>query len=75
VRVLVNGVPQVRRVGIGLTSTAWTEITSGLNEGDTIIVAQAQSSNGQQRGPGFGPGGFGGPGGIRIQGGDGRRGG
>jgi HlyD family secretion protein len=67
VRVLVNGVPQVRRVGLGLTSNQWTQITSGLQAGDVVVVAQAQTSQGQ---PGGGPRlGFGGGPGVRPAGG------
>lgn len=66
VDVLVNGTPQPRRVGLGLAGDQWTEITSGLQAGETVVVAQAASSTN-------GGGHFGGPG--AFIGGGGHRGG
>jgi HlyD family secretion protein len=65
VQVLVGGVPRPRRVGLGLTSDRWTEVTSGLRQGDVVVVARAQTQSGFGGGP---PGRF-----IRIQGGPGGR--
>ncbi|HEY8460607.1 MAG TPA: efflux RND transporter periplasmic adaptor subunit, partial [Blastocatellia bacterium] len=65
--------PQMRRIRLGITDGAWTEIIEGdLKEGDIVIVGQnisaedRQQSN-QQRPPGFGgmPGGRGFGGGRR----------
>ena len=63
--------PQPRRVKLGITDGTATEIVEGdLKEGDIVIVGQSITPTGspqstQQRAPGFGGGGMGGPGGIR----------
>ena len=40
VRVMQNGVPVVRQVETGMTTSASTEITSGLAEGETVVTGQ-----------------------------------
>lgn len=42
VQIMKNGQPQTVPVTTGLTSDSETEITSGLNEGDTIVTATIQ---------------------------------
>ncbi|MCL6520790.1 MAG: HlyD family efflux transporter periplasmic adaptor subunit [Firmicutes bacterium] len=70
VQVLQNGQPVRRVVQLGVVTPAWTEIVSGLNEGEQVIVATSQaSSNGGTPQAGFRPFGFGaGPGGRAFGG-------
>src|SRR5207237_6904056 len=71
-----DGKPQSRRIKIGLTDGASTEVVEGdLHEGDVVITGQniagatkSQTSNAQSAPPGFG-------GAPRIGGGGGPRGG
>lgn len=79
VRVMDSGVPRPVRVGVGLVSTDWVQITSGLQVGQPVVAGQASTSTGNTaallRG-GFGGGGFGGGGfAVRAGGGAGRAGG
>jgi len=46
---------QPRRVKTGGSDGVNTEIRSGLNEGDTVVLAGLQQGQGQQRGGGFSP--------------------
>ena len=70
-----EGKPQPRRIKVGLTDGASTEVTEGeLREGDTVITGQTISGAGNARSnsqtaPGFGgaPRGGGAPGGGRRQ--------
>jgi HlyD family secretion protein len=67
VTVLVNGVPEVRAVKLGQTNGTSTEVLSGLNAGDEVVVASAatsssSSSSSSRGGLGIGIGGFGGGG-------------
>lgn len=39
VQVMRNGIPESVKVEIGLSNDTQTEITSGLNQGDTIVIA------------------------------------
>lgn len=57
VRVIENGEPVARPVQIGLRTERWTEILSGLEEGEMVVVATGDSSTSGSSG--FG-GGFGG---------------
>ncbi|KKP59225.1 MAG: hypothetical protein UR54_C0030G0003 [Candidatus Roizmanbacteria bacterium GW2011_GWA2_34_18] len=71
VQILKNGKPDNQNIEIGLVSDSQTEITSGLNVGDTVITSTTQttSPSTQQTQSVFG--GFGGRGGgnnMRIQG-------
>ncbi|GAA3211670.1 efflux RND transporter periplasmic adaptor subunit [Actinocorallia longicatena] len=70
VTVLENGKATVKTVQTGITGTSGTEITSGLEEGDTvqIVTTTGGSSTTNQRG-GFGGGGAGGFGGGGTGGG------
>lgn len=75
VRVLKNGVSQTIEVETGISSDTSTEITSGLKEGDTVIIGEspataATSQNGASPFSGLnrGLGGFGGGGGARSGG-------
>lgn len=43
VKVLVNQQVQERTVTVGISDGTQTEITSGLNEGDTVVITVAQS--------------------------------
>jgi RND family efflux transporter MFP subunit len=52
VKVMVNGQIEERAVVIGISDGYQTEILSGLNEGDTVVVEKKASSS-----LGFGPGG------------------
>ena len=40
VRVMQNGVPVVRQVETGMATSSYTEITSGLAEGETVVTGQ-----------------------------------
>lgn len=65
VRVLVNGKPQERQVEVGLETSSQAEITSGLSEGETIVVSEVTVGEETTFGGGAGmreimPGGFGG---------------
>lgn len=40
VQVLVNGVPQSRRVSIGIADGVYAQVRDGLQEGDEVIVSQ-----------------------------------
>ena len=69
-----DGKPQSRRIKVGLSDGASTEVVEGnLNEGDMVITGQtvsgssSSSSTQQNRPPGFGntPRGVGGGGGRR----------
>jgi len=40
VRVMMNGTPTVRQVETGMATSAYTEITSGLTEGETVVTGQ-----------------------------------
>jgi RND family efflux transporter MFP subunit len=70
VTVMVNGVPEVRTVKVGQSNDQYTEIVSGLNAGDEVVVTSSTStsssnSSSSSRG-GFGIGSFGGGGIISI---------
>ncbi len=61
VQVLKNGQPQDVDVEVGDSSDTQTEITSGLNEGDTVVVGTvAKQTGGTQSSSPFGGTGFGG---------------
>jgi len=78
VRILKNGQVTTVDVTTGIASDTDTEITSGLNEGDTVvtgIVSQASTSTGTTSPFGRSLGGFGGGGGVIRTGGGGARGG
>ena len=65
----------VKRVQIGIQGDQGTEIKSGLNEGDTVVIATptgGANSTQTRPGGGIGGGGFGGGGGGRGGGGGGR---
>jgi macrolide-specific efflux system membrane fusion protein len=64
VRVLRNGVEQVVAVETGLISDTETEITSGLSEGEVVVVGTLVT--GQTSGGASPFGTFGGPGGGRV---------
>lgn len=63
VRVMSNGRPQPTQVGVGLVSTDWTQITSGLQVGQPVVAGQISTSTGNPGalfragglGGGFGP--------------------
>lgn len=54
---VMNGDKQeVRKVGVGLTGDDYCEVTSGLKEGDTVIVPEDDTTKKtSSRGPGGGP--------------------
>jgi macrolide-specific efflux system membrane fusion protein len=68
VQVIQNGKPVSRAVQVGLTTSTYTEIVSGLAEGDEVVVGVVTSGGGQASpstrggGGGLGGGGFGGGG-------------
>jgi RND family efflux transporter MFP subunit len=71
VTVMVNGVPEVRAVNVGQSNGTSTEIVSGLNAGDMVVVtststSSSTSSSTSRGGLGIGIGGFGGGGGGFI---------
>jgi len=69
VTVMVNGVPEVRAVKVGQSNSEYTEIVSGLNAGDRVVVtstSSTSSSSSSRSQGGFGIGGFGGGGIISI---------
>ena len=45
VQVLVNGVAETREVQTGISNSSYTVITSGLNEGEVVVVNQTSSSS------------------------------
>lgn len=72
VRIMKNGSPIATDVEVGESSDTQTEITSGINEGDTVVTGTSNTATGTQGtsspfsafgGRGFG--GFGGGGGAR----------
>jgi HlyD family secretion protein len=58
-----NGQQSVRPVQVGLVGDSTTEITSGLNEGDVVVLSSGTGSTGFTLPGGGIPGGFGGLGG------------
>jgi len=66
VQVMVDGVAETRVVEIGISNTQYTQIISGLEEGEEVLVdltssssaASSSSSSGIQQGPGSSTGGF-----------------
>jgi len=75
VQVLVNGVPETRAVTVGASDALRTQVLSGLNEGDQVVIATVSSTiptttTGAGAGGLFGVGGAGG-GGVRGAGGGG----
>ena len=48
VQVLVNGVAETREVQTGISNSSYTEITSGLSEGEVVLISQSSSSSGTQ---------------------------
>ena len=77
VQVLVNGIPQIQPVTVGISNSTSTQILSGINAGDKIVTqtittgtTTAATTTSTTRIPGLtGGGGFSGGGGIRIGGG------
>jgi multidrug efflux pump subunit AcrA (membrane-fusion protein) len=66
VQVLEDGEPVARTVRTGITADNFTEITEGLQEGETVVIQTAQTgATGQQSGT-FGTGGLGGAGGGPV---------
>jgi multidrug efflux pump subunit AcrA (membrane-fusion protein) len=71
VQVLVNGAPQPRPVQVGASDSLRTEIVSGLNAGDQVVIATVSStipSSGNNGGGLFGNGRPRGNGGGNVQG-------
>lgn len=69
VQVMVNGQPQTRSVVTGASDALRTQITSGLNEGDTVVLATVSGT--VPTTTGNGGGGLFGGGGVRVGGGGG----
>jgi multidrug efflux pump subunit AcrA (membrane-fusion protein) len=67
VTVLKDGKPTPVTVTLGMSNDTQSEVTSGLNEGDAVVVPQTTTTTSGGGGGGFGGpgGGFGGPGGFR----------
>jgi macrolide-specific efflux system membrane fusion protein len=64
VTVMVNGVTEVRAVTVGESNDEYTEIVSGLNAGDEVVVTSTTSSSSSSSQGGFSGGGF--PGGGMV---------
>jgi multidrug efflux pump subunit AcrA (membrane-fusion protein) len=47
IQVMVNGVAESRDVQTGISNSQYTEIISGLNEGDEVLVSLTNSNSGQ----------------------------
>jgi macrolide-specific efflux system membrane fusion protein len=63
VTVLVNGQQETRTIEVGVRSEALVQVTSGLDEGDQVVLAATTTTanqTGTGRGGGAGGGGFGG---------------
>lgn len=45
VRVMVNGVAQERAITVGITDGTWTEVLSGLQEGEQVVIETTTSSS------------------------------
>jgi HlyD family secretion protein len=59
VQVMVNGVAETRQVQTGISNSQYTEITSGLSEGDQVVIQQtSSSSSSSSQTPRVGGGGF-----------------
>ncbi|MHB8143625.1 MAG: efflux RND transporter periplasmic adaptor subunit [Thermoleophilia bacterium] len=71
VQVMKNGSPVQQPVNIGIANDADTEITSGLNAGDTIVVQTINPSASSSSGSSSGGGGFNLGGGGAFRGGGG----
>ncbi|HUV46801.1 MAG TPA: hypothetical protein VMW29_01575, partial [Candidatus Bathyarchaeia archaeon] len=50
VQLMVNNQPQFVVVETGLVSETQTEIVSGINEGDIVVISSTSSTNSQQNG-------------------------
>ena len=75
VQVLVNGQPQTRSVTVGASDATRTQILSGINDGDQVVIATITGTvPTNSAGGGTGGGRFGGGGGIFGGGGTGGRG-
>ncbi|MGE0543642.1 MAG: efflux RND transporter periplasmic adaptor subunit [Dehalococcoidia bacterium] len=48
VQVMVDGKPEARQVTTGLSGSNFTEITSGLSEGETVVIGSTLTAGGQQ---------------------------
>ena len=64
VKVLVKGVQKVTAVTLGLVGSSYTQISSGVSEGETVVEPTATVSAATSSGSTFGGGGFGGGGGF-----------
>jgi HlyD family secretion protein len=65
VTVLKDGQPTLVNVTLGMSGDTQSEVVSGLNEGDAVVVPQTTTTTGGGGGFGGPGGGFGGPGGFR----------
>ena len=66
VELLVNGQPQPTTVTVGASNTQYTEVTSGLTEGDQVVLNATSAATTTTAGR---AGGFGLGGGVRVAGG------
>lgn len=71
VQLMANGVPQTTPVTVGASDSLRTQILSGLNEGDTVVIATVSGSVPTLNAGGNGGGLFGGGGGRVVIGGGG----
>jgi macrolide-specific efflux system membrane fusion protein len=62
VKVLTKGVQKVTTVTLGLVGSSYTQIVSGVTEGQTVVEPTATVSAATTTGSSGGPGGFGGGG-------------
>lgn len=58
VQVMVNGVAETREVQTGISNSSYAQITSGLNEGDEVVVPLTNSSSSSSSANRVGGGGF-----------------
>jgi multidrug efflux pump subunit AcrA (membrane-fusion protein) len=64
VKILVKGVQKVTPVTLGLVGSSYTQVSSGVTEGETVVEPTATVSATTSSGSGSGPTGFGGGGGF-----------
>ena len=54
VQTIVDGKPQARAIQIGLANDQLTEVTAGLQEGETVLIPTTTTAQPRGLGPGMG---------------------